>query len=143
MHLWCQLIEHSQTTPNLPRLSRINPLISAEAVLNEPFDYNKTPLTPPGTKVVVYETPEVRGTRSLHGVDGWYIDSVRKHYRCHRVYITKTRTERIARTAHFFRTIRRCQPRLLPTWQRMQSYRSLIPSSILLRHPHSQWYQPK
>jgi len=102
MHMWCRLIEHAQTTLNLLWPSRINPLISADAVLNGPFDYNKTPLAPPGTKVVVYETPEVRGTWSPHGVDGWYIGSARKHYRCHRVYITKTRTERIARTVQLF-----------------------------------------
>ena len=98
MHLWCQLIDHTQTTLNLLRPSRIIPLISTEAILNGPFDYNNTPFAPPVTKIVVYETPEVRGKWSSRGEDGWYIGSAYEHYRCHRVYITKTRTERIART---------------------------------------------
>ena len=101
MHLWCWLIEHAQTTLNLLHLSRITPLISAEAVLNGPFDYNKTPLDPPGTKVAVYEKPEVRGTWSPYGVDGWYISSAHEHYQCHRVYIIKIQQERIARIIQF------------------------------------------
>ena len=37
-----------------------------------------------------------------HGVDRWYINSAPDHYRCHTIYITKTRAERIARTVDFF-----------------------------------------
>ena len=102
MHLWCRLIPHSLVTLNLLRPSRINPMLSAEASLNGAFDYNSTPLAPPGTKVIVYETPDVRKTWDPHGVDGWYIGSAPKHYRCHRTYISKTRKERIARTVDFF-----------------------------------------
>jgi hypothetical protein len=102
LHLWCRLIDQASTTLNLLRQSRINPRLSAEAQLNEAFDYNKTPFAPPGTRVVVHEKPDTRRTWDSHGVDGWYIGRAPKHYRCHRVYVSKTASERIADTVDFF-----------------------------------------
>ena len=102
MHLWCRLIQQATTTLNLLRPARINTRLSAEAQLNGNFDYNRTPLAPPGTKVLVHETPANRRTWDPHGVDGWYIGAASEHYRCHRVYVTKTRAERIAKTVEFF-----------------------------------------
>jgi hypothetical protein len=102
MHLWCRLIDQCTQTLNLLRPSRINPRLSAEAQLNGAFDYNKTPLAPPGTKVLIHETPNRRKTWAVHGVDGWYLGGAPEHYRCYRVYATKTRAERIARTVEFF-----------------------------------------
>ena len=102
MHLWCRLIPQATTTLNLLRPSCINPHVSAEAILNGAFDYDKTPLAPPGTRVVVHETPSVRKTWAPDGQDGWYIVGAPKHYRCHRCYILNTRSERIACTVDFF-----------------------------------------
>ena len=102
MHLWCRLLPQATTTLNLLRPSNINPKVSAEAILNGAFDYNATPLAPPGTKIIAYDTPTARKTWSPHGMDGWYIGNAAEHYRCHKVYITKTRAERIARTVELF-----------------------------------------
>jgi hypothetical protein len=82
MHLWCRLIDQCTQTLNLMRPSRINPRLSAEAQLNGAFDYNKTPLAPPGTKVLIHETPNRRRTWAVHGVDGWYLGGAKDHYRC-------------------------------------------------------------
>lgn len=60
MHLWDRLIPQSILTLNLMRQSRLNPRLSAEAQLNGAFDFNKTPLAPPGTRVIVHEKPSVR-----------------------------------------------------------------------------------
>ena len=62
MHLWCRLLPQEQTTLNLLRPSRINPRISVEAILNGQFNYDRTPLAPPGTRVVVHEAPSVQKT---------------------------------------------------------------------------------
>jgi hypothetical protein len=62
MHLWCRLIDQCTQTLNLMRASRINPRLSAEAPLNGAFDYNNPPLAPPGTKVLMHETPNRRRT---------------------------------------------------------------------------------
>ena len=102
LHLWCRLIEQATTTLNLLRPSRINPRLSAEAQLNGAFDYNKTPLAPPGTRVLIHETPQNRRTWAAHGIEGWYLGRAAEHYRCYRVYATKTASERIASTVEFF-----------------------------------------
>jgi hypothetical protein len=102
LHLWCRLIQQATTTLNLLRPSRINPDLLAVAQLNGAFDYNRTPLSPPGTKVLVYENPGVYCTWAPHGVDGWYLCRAPEHYRCHRMYVPKTRAERIAKTVEFF-----------------------------------------
>jgi hypothetical protein len=98
LHLWDRLLPHALLTLNLLRGSRINPNLSAWAQLHGAFDYNKTSLAPPGTRVLVHEKPSVRGTWAPHAVDGWYIGPAMKHYRCHRVWIWETRAERIADT---------------------------------------------
>jgi hypothetical protein len=102
LHLWCRLMDEASTTLNLLRQARINPRLSAEVQPNRAFDYNKTPFAPPGTRVVVHEIPENRRTWDIHGVDGWYIGRAPKHYRCHRVYVSKTASKRIANTAELF-----------------------------------------
>ena len=93
LHIWCRLIPLADTTLNLMRPSRINPKLSAYEILNGVFDYNKTPIAPPGCKIVVHEPPNKRGTWDIHGVDGWYLGMAPDHYRCHRVYIPKMRAE--------------------------------------------------
>ena len=66
------------------------------------FDFNETPLAPPGSKVLVHEKPRVRKTWAPHGVEGWYIGPALEHYRCYKVYIHTTAAERIADTVQFF-----------------------------------------
>jgi hypothetical protein len=106
-HLWCHLIHQCTQTLNPMRPSRINPLLSAEAQLNGAFNYNKTPLAPPDTKVLIHETPNKCRTWAVHGTDGWYLGGAPEHYRCYRVYATKKRAERIAQTVEFFFTLRK------------------------------------
>jgi hypothetical protein len=125
MHLWCRLITQATTTLNLLRPSRLNPRLSAEAHLNGAFDYNRTPLAPPGTKVLVHEIPAKRGTWAPHGVDGWYIGAAPEHYRCHRVYIPATRAERIAKTVEFF-PLHCAMPRTSSADAATQAARALI-----------------
>jgi hypothetical protein len=102
MHLWCRLIPQATTTLNLLRASCINPRLSAEAQLNGAFNFNRTPLAPPGTRVLIHETPANRRTWAPHGVDGWYLGAAPEHYRCYRVYVYKAVVERIAKTVQRF-----------------------------------------
>ena len=62
MHLWDRLLDQSQITLNILRPSRCNPKISAHAVMEGKFEFNKTPLVPIGTKVVGHEKPNRRHT---------------------------------------------------------------------------------
>ena len=102
LHLWCQLIPHAILTLNLLRQSRMNPTLSGYAQMHGEFNYNATPLAPPGTKVIIHEKPTVRGTWATRGVKGWYLGPSMNHYCCHHVYITKTRGERDSDCIEFF-----------------------------------------
>jgi len=91
-------------TLNLLRTSRINPRLLAWSQVHGIFDFNRTPLAPPGNRVLVHEKPSLRGTWSPHAVDGWYLGPAMLHYRCNRVWILKTTSERIADTVVWFPT---------------------------------------
>ena len=85
MHLWDRLIPHTTLTLKLLRTSCLNPRLYAEVQLNGAFDYNRTPLAPPGPRFVVHEAPGNRHTWDPHSVDGWYLGPAPDHYQCHRV----------------------------------------------------------
>ena len=104
---WCRLLHQAELTLNLLRPSRLNPKLSAYSQLEGAFDFNGTPLAPPGTRVIVHEKPTQRRTWALHGINGWYIGPAMDHYQCYRVWIPSTHAERIADTIHFFPTILR------------------------------------
>ena len=55
---WDRLLPQSELTLNLLRPSRDNPRLSAYAYLFGNFDFNKTPLAPAGTRVLVHEKPK-------------------------------------------------------------------------------------
>jgi hypothetical protein len=102
LHLWCRLVHQAQLTLNLLRNSRINPRLLAGAQPNGQFDYNKTRIAPPGIRVVIHEKSSKQGTWAPHGALGFYIGTAPDHYRCWRVYVTKTQSERIGDTVKFF-----------------------------------------
>jgi hypothetical protein len=83
LDLWDKLIPQSVITLNLLRRSRINPQLSAYAQVFGAFDFNKTPLAPPGTRVLVHEKPIVRQSWDPRAIDAWYIGPAMKHYRCY------------------------------------------------------------
>jgi len=75
------LHRQSVLTLNLLRPSRQNPTISAYTALNGKFNYDATPLAPPGCKIIAFEL---------------------EHYRFYKVYhVPKTRAERISDTVSF------------------------------------------
>ena len=104
LHLWDRLLPQALITLNLLRSSHINPQLSAQELIFGTFNFNRTPLAPPGTKVLIHTKPSVRETWAPHGVDGWYIGPAMEHYRCYRVYAIETQAERIADTLAWFPT---------------------------------------
>jgi hypothetical protein len=72
--------------------------------LNGHFDFNRTPLAPPGTRVIAHEKPDQRASWDPHGLDGYYLGPALDHYRCYQVHITKTKGTRIVDTVEFFPT---------------------------------------
>jgi hypothetical protein len=67
-------------TLNLLRFSRANPKLSASAYLHGNFDFNKTPLVPMGTKVLVHLKPDKQPSWAYHGTEGWYVGPSMEHY---------------------------------------------------------------
>jgi hypothetical protein len=102
MHLWCRLVAQANITINLLRESRINPSLSAYAQVHGAFDYNATPMAPPGIRVLTHDKPSKRPSWAPHGEEGWYIGPALEHYRCFTVYVNKTASERVSDTVEFF-----------------------------------------
>ena len=104
LQLWCYLLVQAEMTLNMLRTSRKDPTKSACEELEGKFNYNKTPLAPPGTKALIYEATARRASWAPHAVDGWYIGPVLKHYQCGRYFTPHTRATRITSSAKLFPT---------------------------------------
>ena len=78
---------------NLLRNSRMNPTLSEYAYINRNFDFNHTPMAPPGTKVVFHTKLIKRTSWAFHGQDGWYIVPAREHYYYLKIYNPITYSE--------------------------------------------------
>jgi hypothetical protein len=102
MHLWDRILPQAVMALNMLRTSRLNPKLSAATHIFGQHDYNRAPLSPPGTIIIANETPGKRKTWAPHGQDGWYIGPALEHNRCYTVYITKTRSSKVAETVELF-----------------------------------------
>jgi hypothetical protein len=90
---WDRLLDQAFITLNLLRASRVNPKLSAYAYLFGNYDFNKNPLAPPGTKVMIHQKPEQRASWDPNSKLGWYIGPTMNHYRCLKCYLPQTKTE--------------------------------------------------
>ena len=66
MHLWDKTIPQAELTLNLLRQSRLNPKLSAWKQLHGRYDFNSTPIAPPGIKVKAHVQPIQRQTWAPH-----------------------------------------------------------------------------
>jgi hypothetical protein len=64
-----KLLPQCLITLNLFRRSRINPQLSSQAHMHGAFDFNRTSLAPPGTKVLIREKPDVWETWAPNAVE--------------------------------------------------------------------------
>jgi hypothetical protein len=123
------------------RQSRLHPALSAQAMIHGPHDFLKTPLGPPGCKVLIHEKPTVRGTWAPHAVDGWYLGPSYEHYRSHRTWICDTGRERITDTLAWFPTHVRMPDFVLqpteatPTTTTLEPPSAIKDTSVLLPPP--------
>ena len=122
--LWDRLLPQAVLTLNLLRQSNVAPTVSAYQYVNGPFDYNATPLGPMGCAAQVHNSAERRHSWEERSLDGWYLQTSMEHYRCHRIYIKKTRNERISNTVTFkHRYI--TQPQVTPVDVAIQAIKDL------------------
>jgi hypothetical protein len=102
MHLWDKTILQAELTLNLLHQSRINPKLSMWKQINGRYDFNRTPIAPPGVRVKAHARPAQRQTWAPHTFDAWYVGPTLEHYRCHTVWATKTRNLRIVNQLMWF-----------------------------------------
>ena len=98
---WDRLIAQSKMTLNLLRSACCNPRLSAYAHLEGAHNYNKVPLAPPGTRVVILKKVGQQKLWDFHAQLGWYIGPALEHYRCYRCHIPSTGKEIITDTVRF------------------------------------------
>ena len=77
---WDRLLPQYYITLNILRSSHHQPNLSAYAATFRNFNFNQTPLAPPGTRGLVHKITEQRASFAPHGVDGWYIGPLLDHY---------------------------------------------------------------
>ena len=91
-------MQQANMTLNIIRALRMNPKISACGLLETHFAYNIPPLELPGIKVMIHKKTQQQKSWALYGKKSWYIGPELEHYRCYRVYILETCSERISNT---------------------------------------------
>ena len=77
---WDLLLLHAVITLNLFCPSRLNPRISANTMIHSVFDFNKTPLSPSGCKIIIHVCTNKRPTWAAYGLRGFYIGPCLKHF---------------------------------------------------------------
>jgi hypothetical protein len=102
MHLWDRLLPQCLLSLNLMRGSRINPNLSAWAQVHGHFDFDRTPIAPPGIRVLAHVKPDNRKSWAAHALDAWYVGPALDSYRCYTCWIWTTKSERICDTLSWF-----------------------------------------
>ena len=98
---WDRLTFQGMMTLNLLRNSRVNPKLSAWEYLFGRYNFNATPIAPPGMKMVVHQKPTQRASWDPHGIIAFYVGPAMKHYRCFKCFVPSTKSERISDTVTF------------------------------------------
>ena len=102
LQLWCELLPHAEITLNLLRQARANSKLSAYAILEGEFNFNKTPLAPPGTKALIFDDPKKRTSWAPRAKDAWFVSPAMKHYCCFKFFVPSSKGFQVAQTAKFF-----------------------------------------
>ena len=93
------LTQQAELTLIILRNSRANPNLFVWASLFGNYNFNRCPLVPPGTKVLLHSKLSQHKIWAFRGEHGWYIVPALDHYRCIKGYIRKIHVEIITDTA--------------------------------------------
>ena len=93
---WELLIPQANISLNLLRASRVQPKLSAYAMIHGVFDYNQTPLAPPGCKIAIHDRAGEPRTWAEHASRGFYVGPALDHYRNYRCNIPQTKATRVS-----------------------------------------------
>ena len=87
---WDLLLHQAEITINVLCASQIDPAESAWEFMCGPFNYNVTPLGPPGCRIIIHAKGTIRRTRDFKGIECFYIGPAMNHYRCYTLLRNKT-----------------------------------------------------
>ena len=76
--------------------SRINPKLSAHNQVFGTFNYQRTPLAPLGTKVIIHKRPDQRKTWDKHGQPEFMVNRAKHHFQSWEVSVAKTGATRVS-----------------------------------------------
>lgn len=102
LSLWDRVLPQLELTVNLLRESDLNTNVSAYESVCGPFDLSAHPIAPIGMQVAIHNKPAQRTSWGTHAQRGYYLGPALKHFRCHRVFVTTTQSERISDTLQWF-----------------------------------------
>jgi hypothetical protein len=102
MYLWDRLLPQAILTLNLLRGSQINPNYLRTLESMEFFYSNRTPIAPPGIRVLVHDKPSQRRSWSPYTSDARYVGPAFDSYRCYLTWMVATRALCISDTVAWF-----------------------------------------
>ena len=129
---WDRLVFQEVLTLNLLRNSRCNPKLSAWSYLFGNSNYNKTPLAPPGIKILIHNKTDKRESWGMRSTEGFYVGPALSHYRCITGFKMDSRREVVTDTVTFV-------PNKIPVpSMNINDYlhRALDDVIDILHHPH-------
>eukprot|EP00957_Ditylum_brightwellii_P059624 4526308-Ditylum_brightwellii.AAC.1 len=85
-----RLINQAVITLNLPQTSRVIPKLLAYAYTFGMYHFNKCPLVPHGTKVIIHCKPTLCNSWGYHGYEAWYEGPILDHYRSIKCRVSDT-----------------------------------------------------
>ena len=77
---WNRLVFQCLITLNIIRNFRVSPDLLACAYLCEPYNFNKSPMAPPGTRVVFHDKPDNHTSWRHNSTPEWYIGPYINHF---------------------------------------------------------------
>jgi hypothetical protein len=120
---------------NLLRGLSINPKLSAWEQIHGRFDFNATPLAPPGVQVLAHARAGERKTWATNAFEAWYVGPALDHYRCFTVWATESRRTRIVNQVVWF------PPKAFPTLNSEELLRATIEDlKVILMNPPTETY---
>ena len=80
---WDLLLNQAKITVNLLRTLKLDPTKSAWEFINGPFNYNATPMVPPGSCIIAHAKGATCRSWDFRGIEGFYISLAMNHYQCY------------------------------------------------------------
>ncbi|KAL7475357.1 hypothetical protein ACHAW6_001273 [Cyclotella cf. meneghiniana] len=79
---WCKDLEQTDIILNMLRPCTTNPLLSAYEAMEGMFSFDRTPMAPIGTEVMIHIKPNQCQTWGYQAIWAWYFAPALKYYHC-------------------------------------------------------------